>query len=123
MRQSRKKLRARALRDVRSFMVPPHLLRSKDGAETRAMLHWLSGYAAARRDIAKANRRPVGLNLDIIGGPGPIEAPASGKALLVIPALGSRPQSRIECLACGWPCNSVGTCSNLGCPGLGGGDA
>ncbi len=37
--------------------------------------------------------------------------------VLTIPALGSR---QITCVACGWPCNSVGTCSNLGCPGLGG---
>ena len=121
-----KLLRERAARWATARLKRIHAVRYWTNAEAQAHLEaaWLAGARSLDGWHRARNQRMFGVEYSI-GVDGTRSAgftPVShgNSDVLVIPALGSR---QITCVACGWPCNSVGMCSNLGCPGLGGGDA
>lgn len=96
MRQSRKRLKARALRAATNWLRPTHTLNKRECNE-RMVGAWLRGYEAARRDAAKTARKPVAdWTQDVANIPH--HTTFEDSATLTIPALGSRPS---RCMGCG----------------------
>lgn len=138
-----KLLRERAATWARKLIASTHTVRNWTHEDAARFLQqaWLAGASSERNRLR--DRRPVGLAMGTDGHGIPCVTisrdPKTGRetvvshkgdnSVLVIPALKAaeftlpRAHSDIKCLACDWACNSAGKCSNLGCPGLGGGDA